>query len=136
MWVYTVFLDKKNKNNLDNLTSEPSACRIPVEYLKFILANRVEDSFRKERPINNLSTDQTTIAKFHIYMVLRFLYAITHISWMEFPIIINWTIPFHRLYFLFLLKLLIELSVSKQWRSWSDVWSGSALFVYVPQKGR
>ena len=37
-------------------------------------------------------------------------------------------------------KILIELSASKQWRPLADaafcgVWSGSALFAYVPQKG-
>ena len=39
------------------------------------------------------------------------------------------------------IKLLIEHYVSKQWRSWSEatfwsVWSESALFAFVPQKGR
>ena len=38
------------------------------------------------------------------------------------------------------IQILIEHSVSKQWRPRSDdklygVWSGSALFLYVPQKG-
>ena len=38
-----------------------------------------------------------------------------------------------------LIIIIIELSVNKQWRPWSfvafcGVWSGSALFVYVPQK--
>ena len=43
--------------------------------------------------------------------------------------------------FLIFIQILIEHSVSQQWRPWSDatfcgVWSGFALFAYVPQKGR
>ena len=39
------------------------------------------------------------------------------------------------------IQILLERSVSKEWRTWSDaafcgVWSGSTLFAYVPQKGR
>ena len=44
-------------------------------------------------------------------------------------------------WFSIFIQILIENSASKQWRSWSDatfcgVWSWSALFAYVPQKGR
>ena len=42
-------------------------------------------------------------------------------------------------FFIFVLSV-IENPINKQWRPWSDaalcnVWSGSALFAYVPQKG-
>ena len=42
--------------------------------------------------------------------------------------------------FFIFIQILKEFSVSKQWRTWSDaafcgVWSGFALFAYVPQKG-
>ena len=77
---------------------------------------------------------------------------------MDFPILIHWVSPFVILgvpwvflfifyfilffFFFFIFVLfVIENPVSKQWRPWSDaalcgVWSGSALFAYVPQKGR
>ena len=43
--------------------------------------------------------------------------------------------------FFIFIQILIEDSVGKQWRPWSDaafcrVWAGSALFTYVPLKGR
>ena len=62
---------------------------------------------------------------------------------MEFPTIIKWTSSFPFWGFLSAIfhfySNLIEDSVSKQWWSWldaefCDVWSGSALFAYVPQK--
>ena len=34
------------------------------------------------------------------------------------------------------IQILKEASVSKLWRTWSDIWSDSALFADVPQKGR
>ena len=64
---------------------------------------------------------------------------------MEFPTIINLAgpFPFKGLYsgIDIFNQISIEYSVSKQWRPWSDatlcgVWFGSALFAYVPQKGR
>ena len=45
-------------------------------------------------------------------------------------------------FFLYIfIQFSIEHSVNKQWRTWSDaalcgVWSGTALFAYVPHKGR
>ena len=44
----------------------------------------------------------------------------THLSWMEFPTIINWASPFPskgcwKVFFI-LIQILIENSVSKQWR--------------------
>ena len=65
---------------------------------------------------------------------------------MEFPIIINWNSPFlfegmlGGIFFIFI-QVVIENYASKQWRPWSGaafcgVWSGSALFAYVPHKGR
>ena len=59
-------------------------------------------------------------------------------------ILINWTSPFPILgflvYFFFFILFRIDIFVSKQWRPWSDavfcgVWSGSALFAYVPKMG-
>ena len=64
---------------------------------------------------------------------------------MELHTFINWAgpFPFEGLYggILHFIQISIEYSVSKQWRPWSDatfcgVWSGSALFSYVTQKGR
>ena len=61
---------------------------------------------------------------------------------MEFSTIINWTGPFPckgllGCIFSIFIQILIENSLSKQWRPWSDAaLCGSALFAYVPQKGR
>ena len=61
---------------------------------------------------------------------------------MEFLTTINWSSTFPILgvlggIFHFFSQILMEDSVSKQWSTWSDtalcgVWSGSALFAYVP----
>ena len=60
---------------------------------------------------------------------------------MEFPTIIYWNRPFlfkecWVVFFIFI-QIVIEYSASKQWRPWihafCGIWSGSALFAYVPQ---
>ena len=59
---------------------------------------------------------------------------------MKFSTIINWTVHYRLrlLYGSFFVKKMIEHSVSKQRKPWSDAafWSGSSLFAYVQQKGR
>ena len=63
---------------------------------------------------------------------------LTHICLVDPSILITWTISFPICFIFILFK--IEIPVGKQWRPWSDaafwgVWSGSALFAYVPNKG-
>ena len=68
---------------------------------------------------------------------------LTHLNRMNFPISIGRTSLFRILgvlgvFFFNFIQILIEHSVSKQWKPGSDaascgVWSGSALFAYVPQ---
>ena len=64
---------------------------------------------------------------------------------MEFPLLLIGPVYFHFKGFwedlFIIIQVLIEYYVSKQWTHWSDatlcgVWSVSALFVYVIQKGR
>ena len=70
---------------------------------------------------------------------------LTHICLVDSSILINWMSPFPILwmlvsFFIFII-FSIDIPVSKQWRPWSDagfcgIWSGFALFAYVPKMGR
>ena len=68
----------------------------------------------------------------------------THLSQMEFPTLyqMDKSISIFKgcwMVFFIFIWILIEHSVSKQWRNWSDaaicgIWCGSALFADVPKK--
>ena len=74
----------------------------------------------------------------------QLLFILIHLSQWNFPFLSIGSDHFHLkgccvLSFIFI-QISIEHSVSKWWRPWSDttccsVWSGSASFAYVPQKG-
>ena len=64
---------------------------------------------------------------------------LTHLFWIDFPSLINWTSPFTNLWltggvFSLSFKSQIQYSVNKQWRPWSDTAFGSALFAFLFKK--
>ena len=79
------------------------------------------------RPCQNEQQVAYQLANF----IQRYYYSLTHFSRMELPALINWNSPFPFIGGIF---FFCEHYVNKQWQ-WRPG-SGSALFAYVPQKGR